>query len=182
MTGLFFGSFNPPHIGHVNTLITALKSPLIDSIEVIPAIHNPWKEFSVDWDIRIDMIKETFNIPKITVNEIEKKLVKSNIVYTYEVLQLFNPNKNIIITTPETYNQISDWYNGDLILEKFKFLIVASKHFDCGNLPKDTNIIFSRDIEICSTDIRNMIKKGLNPSPFITPSVESIIRIKNLYK
>ena len=39
-----------------------------------------------------------------------------------------------------------------------------------------------KELGYSDTDIRNMIKKGLNPSPFITPSVESIIRIKNLYK
>ena len=45
--GLFFGSFNPPHIGHLNTVITVLNNCFIrsflDEVWVIPAWHNPWK-------------------------------------------------------------------------------------------------------------------------------------------
>ena len=42
MIGVFFGSFDPPHIGHVNVVTAALNSGEVDSIEVVPAFKSVW--------------------------------------------------------------------------------------------------------------------------------------------
>lgn len=42
--GLFFGSFDPPHIGHVNVVMGAINSNQVDRVLVIPAYQNLWKE------------------------------------------------------------------------------------------------------------------------------------------
>ena len=44
--GLFFGSFDPPHIGHVNVVMGAINSSQVDRVLVIPAYQNLWKENS----------------------------------------------------------------------------------------------------------------------------------------
>ena len=41
--GLFLGSFNPPHIGHVNIVREVLNSKLVDTVWIIPAYQNPNK-------------------------------------------------------------------------------------------------------------------------------------------
>ena len=41
--GLFFGSFDPPHIGHVNVVAGVINSGLVDQVLVIPAYQNIWK-------------------------------------------------------------------------------------------------------------------------------------------
>lgn len=38
--GLFFGSFDPPHIGHANVVMGVVNSKLVDKVLVIPAYQN----------------------------------------------------------------------------------------------------------------------------------------------
>ncbi|MGZ4162085.1 MAG: nicotinate-nicotinamide nucleotide adenylyltransferase, partial [Neobacillus sp.] len=41
--GIFGGSFNPPHMGHINSLVTVQKKAGLDKIHVVPAAQNPLK-------------------------------------------------------------------------------------------------------------------------------------------
>lgn len=42
--GLFLGSFDPIHIGHISIITTVLNANLVDKVIIIPAWHNPFKE------------------------------------------------------------------------------------------------------------------------------------------
>ncbi len=53
--GLFFGSFDPPHIGHVNVVMGAINSNQVDRVLVIPAYQNLWKENSSKFSYRYAM-------------------------------------------------------------------------------------------------------------------------------
>lgn len=53
--GLFFGSFDPPHIGHVNVVAGVINSGLVDQVLVIPAYQNVWKGRSTRFPYRYAM-------------------------------------------------------------------------------------------------------------------------------
>lgn len=53
--GLFFGSFDPPHIGHVNVVMGAINSSQVGRVLVIPAYQNLWKESSSKFSYRYAM-------------------------------------------------------------------------------------------------------------------------------
>lgn len=69
MVGIFFGSFDPPHIGHVNVVTAALNSGKVDKVIVVPAYKSVWKNTETKWEYRLAMAKETFdNIPGVVVD------------------------------------------------------------------------------------------------------------------
>lgn len=61
MIGVFFGSFDPPHIGHVNIVTAALNSSIVDKVIVVPAYKSVWKNTETKWEYRLTMAKETFD-------------------------------------------------------------------------------------------------------------------------
>ena len=71
--GLFFGSFDPPHIGHVNVVAGVINSGLVDQVLVILAYQNVWKGRSTRFPYRYAMCCMAFdNLPNVFVSDIEK--------------------------------------------------------------------------------------------------------------
>lgn len=89
--GLFFGSFDPPHIGHANVVMGVVNSKLVDKVLVIPAYQNVWKSNSSEFSYRLAMCKMTFSplAPEVYVNAVEKSMYVpsySKGIPTYDVL------------------------------------------------------------------------------------------------
>lgn len=187
MKGFFFGSFDPPHIGHVNVVTAALNSGQVDEIEVVPAFKSVWKNTETPWDYRLMMCQLTFDkIPNVKVNSMEYFLAKGEPLPTYKVIDFLREQEKedfIIVTTNETYQEIPKWMNGERILKENKFLIVCSSHFYSSTYLGDLDrVIYAPDITICSTNLRDKIKKGMLVQPFILPDVVRFINGLNLYK
>lgn len=73
--GLFFGSFDPPHIGHVNVVMGAINSSQVGRVLVIPAYQNLWKESSSKFSYRYAMSCMQFDtLPFVHVSDVEKDL------------------------------------------------------------------------------------------------------------
>lgn len=157
--GLLFGSFNPPHNGHL-ALAKKVKEE-VDEVWFIPAMQNPGKkEKAVDIDLRIEMLK-TFGFP---VSEIEKEMGE-NPHYTYDVLKELQeryPGDELMIVCGEDVNPES-WRNGEKLIKEFGIL----------RLPR----IFG----LSSTQLREKIKSGESLDGVCSLEIEKIIRENNLY-
>lgn len=131
--GLFFGSFDPPHIGHVNVVMGAINSNQVDRVLVIPAYQNLWKENSSKFSYRYAMSCMQFDtLPFVHVSDVEKDLAGPAYprgIPTYVVLEELRSrmpeDELVIITTPETYKDIPEWHKGSVILCDYKFLMVV---------------------------------------------------------
>lgn len=120
--GLFFGSFDPPHIGHVNVVMGAINSNQVDRVLVIPAYQNLWKENSSKFSYRYAMSCMQFDtLPFVHVSDVEKDLAGPAYprgIPTYVVLEELRSrmpeDELVIITTPETYKDIPEWHKGSV--------------------------------------------------------------------
>lgn len=193
MIGLFFGSFDPVHIGHVNVVTTALNSGKVDKVIVIPAYKSVWKNTETKFAYRYIMLEEAFKgISNVTISNVEETISAMEPLPTYKVidhLKWSGLKEFVIITTPETYGEVPQWQHGKEILQDNKFLIVSSSHFcdaDRYDLSEDIHdgdeLIYVADIAICSTNLRNKIKNNQIVQPFIQDSVVKIINALKLYK
>lgn len=170
--GLFFGSFDPITISHIAVCQKALNNYSLDEIWIVLAKQNPFKQNSTDFNIRYEMICNTlidyfgYENNKICVSDIEQDVESFKTYDVLDYIKELNPDINFfIVTTTETLNEIDLWYNGDKILSENRFIVIN----DVG-------------IDIHSTDIRNMVKNGNNPVPYVSKSVYEIINIHNLYE
>lgn len=180
--GLFLGSFNPPHIGHVNIVREVLNCELVDYVWVIPAYQNPNKNIdtSENFSHRYNMCRSMFDLPYTNVNLVES-VVKPK--YTYDLLTHLRKDYPTIdfrwIITDETLMEIINgtWYNSDKLLNENKFIVVEGTGKFNNEFPKEyneiikkqgnTSIVLETPITLSSTKIRKMIKDDIIPIPFI---------------
>lgn len=178
--GLFFGSFDPPHIGHVDLVASALNAKVVDQVMVIPAWQNVWKSNSSPYMLRIDMCKEAFK-SIASVSDIESYVAEDSggEVYTYNVVRhlkeqyaAYGLNKVIefvMLTSSETWKDIPKWKNGDKLIKEIPMIVEGIDFFANG-------------IPTHSTQIRNMVRQGKLPQPAVTYEVYKLIQSNNLYR
>lgn len=187
--GLFFGSFDPPHIGHANVVTGVINSGLVDQVLVIPAYQNVWKGRSTRFPYRYAMCCMAFgNLPNVFVSDIEKSMFVPSYhegIPTYDVLMELSSRitdkELVIITTPETYREIPNWHKGSEILNNYEFIMVINGEGTPDDLPENVSLVYVPQIRICSTCIRDRIKEGMCVQPFIKDDVEVLIKQYHLY-
>ena len=172
--GIFPGSFDPFHIGHLAVAATAYNNGL-DKIFVLPAWQNPWKEKSTDYWARLTMCElMTQDYDFIEVSHLEG-LMRNE--YTYQALQRIKETRFLgddlyIVAGGDTINKIREWRKGDWIINNFKIMGVGRP----GSEYVDGN-----GIGISSTEIRDMIKKSLVPMPYVDTKTFEYIKNNKLY-
>lgn len=182
--GLFLGTFDPPHIGHVNVVTSALNSDIVDKVIVVPAYKNLWKNTLTSHSIRTTMTECAFKgVPGVVVSDIEATLNNGEPVPSYMTIDWFNENyEGIIITTQETYSEIPKWEKGEEIMANNKFLVICQGHFGDITRREADLAVYAPSISICSTNIRERIRTGQIAIPFISSTVAGIIKTLSMYK
>lgn len=203
--GIFLGSFNPPHIGHISMVSTCVneyikKQRLLDNIWVIPAYQNPNKENTNNYDERLYFCEQSNGgfgyIPNVFVKDIEYDLKPK---YTIELIDYlkseYKDTEFVWLITWDTYKEILDnkWFASSRLLDENKFIIInegkwtdtlnksyLESYHGLSHSNRYYNIIeilnLPHPIKISSTDIRNMVRDELCPIPYITNSIwESMI-------
>ena len=165
--GLFFGSFDPIHNGHIE--MAKLATTLGTEVRVVPAYCNIWKDTKTSFEDRLKMCQAAFDgIDSISVSGIEATLAnyyKLEKVPTYMVLEHWQEwYEMTIVITRETYDDVHKWEHGEWILNNFSFLIIPMTS------------------DIHSTEIRQRIKDGKHIVDFVPFSVYKYIKNKKLYE
>jgi nicotinate-nucleotide adenylyltransferase len=192
MTGLFFGSFNPIHIGHLVLANYMLSFEDIDELWFVISPHNPLKEKStlLNDKQRLYMANLALeNTPKIKVSNIEFGLPKpSYTIDTMSHLEAKYPHKKFtLIMGADNILTIHKWKNYELLLKKYPILIYPRLGSDIDEsikkLPENKIRTTNAPIvEISSTFIRNAIKEKKNIEFFLPATVYKYIEEMNLYK
>jgi len=188
-TGLFFGSFNPIHIGHLIIANYLMEYSDLNELWFVVTPHNPFKEKNtlLADNQRLNMVRLAVeNYPKFKVSDVEFKLSKPS--YTVDTLaylaEKFPNNKFTLILGEDNLNSLPKWKNSEFLLKNYSFIIyprITEKVKDLnivGNITK----IDAPIIELSSTKIREMIKLKKNIRPMLPPEVFEYIDGSNLYQ
>jgi nicotinate-nucleotide adenylyltransferase len=195
--GIFGGSFNPPHNGHLNIALGILKSDLVERVIFIPTIKN------VCHDKKLVSKEDRYNMTKLLVEgytdiEVSDLEIKNEVQnYTYQTLnelKLMYPNDEIILVIgTDSLKEIERWREYKYILKNYK--IIVSKRDD-DNIDQIINSIdsikeFSDNIihfdsrkfnNVSSTLIRNKLLNKENINELIPENVYNYIKEHNLYE
>lgn len=164
--GIFVGSFNPVHEGHIKVANYLLEKSYVDKVLLL-ATPNYWdKQDLVEINHRINMLRFYEN-KEIIVDDIHNKNQ-----YTYQVLRSLKKDyKNAelyLIIGADNLSNLDKWKNIEEILIN-KVIVVNRNNLDINKylnkFPKEQFIIISNfpNINISSTEIRNGNYKYLNP-------------------
>lgn len=187
--GLFFGSFNPIHNGHLILAELIVENAALDECWLILSPHNPHKKRSslLHQNHRLFLIQEALsNHPKIKINTIEFKLPTPN--YTINTLvHLKEKNPEIefsIIMGMDNLEGFQQWRQPKEILELSKILVYPRIGYEMPEWAENDNrvlLVSTPILEISSTQIRERIKKGLSIFGFVPDPVAKIIEKEGFY-
>lgn len=189
--GLYFGTFNPIHIGHLIIANHMAEHSDLDQIWLVVTPHNPHKQKNTLLDDyhRLHMVHlATEDFPKIKPSDIEFKLPQPN--YTINTLVHFqekHPEYEFsLIMGEDNLNSFHKWKNYEAILQHHHIYVYPRLHtgeintqFD--NHPK-IHKINAPVVELSSTFILENIKKNKNIVPMLPHKVWEYVEHNLFYK
>ena len=189
--GLYFGTFNPIHIGHLTIANHMVEYSDLDEIWMVVTPHNPFKKKSslLDNHHRLEMAElATEEFLKIKPSNIEFKLPQPNYtVNTLAHLEERYPNQKFaLIMGEDNLKSLHKWKNYEVILENHSIYVYP--RISKGIIPKQfkghpkIQKVEAPIMEISSTFIRNAIKEQKNCTTLLTPKVWEYIDLMNFYK
>lgn len=194
--GIYGGSFNPVHNGHVHLALSAIEELQLDRIFLVPSLISPHRS-SAEYappDDRLEMLRIACAVSdKLYVCDYEiKSDRKSYTIYTVEEFRRRFPDDELFLLVGsdmlmifETWNQFED------ILKETTLAVVSREDGDRECLVKKAHelqkfgkiiICSAQPLEISSTEIRKKIAKNENFSCYLDKNVVQYITSNNLYK
>jgi nicotinate-nucleotide adenylyltransferase len=186
--GVFGGTFDPPHVGHVLAAVDACEALSLDKLIVVPAASQPLKSDSpplASARDRLEMVKRAMGEDKrfeVSAMEIERGGL-SYTVDTLETLARENPGAELVlIVGMDTLGTIDKWKNPDRIFQLAKLAVLA-RSSDYGLAwSGDVTVFMTRRVDVSSSEIRQRIAEGKSIHGLVAESVETYIASENLYR
>lgn len=188
--GLFFGSFNPIHLGHTNLAEYIFRFSGVDEIWFIVSPRNPLKEQSelIDEQLRMRMLQlATEEKEYLKVSDVEFELPKpSYTINTLKTLSEKYPEDDFILLIGSDNMQIFDqWKEYQTILDEYSVLVYPREGYpyeDFEETYPDMQVLEEAPFfDISSTEIRELIKNNQDASEWLHPEVYQFIKENKLY-
>ena len=180
--GIFGGSFDPVHIGHVALAVALIEAKKLDLVYIIPANTSPFKKNgrAADAKSRLHMCRLAFrDVPKCKVLDIEIK--RGGVQYTIDTVhelfarQLVSKKDSLYLLLGEdSFESLPKWKQSDELLQLVT-PIVAKRG------AHHANTIQTPLFEVSATEIRDREHKGLYTGHLLPKSVYNYIQRHNLY-
>lgn len=194
--GLYGGTFDPIHVGHLIVIENAINDMDLDKVIILPSSNPPHKKHKdkTNTDVRVEMVSEAIkDNPKIILSTYESDT--DQVIYTHHTLEYFTEalkdHELFYIMGEDSFMTIDSWRNYEKILS-YNIIVFArediSKDSDLvkkvEKIKKDNPNIFllnSLNINISSTLIRNLVKENKSIKYLVKDEVEYIIKNRGLY-
>ncbi|WP_175620713.1 nicotinate (nicotinamide) nucleotide adenylyltransferase [Chryseobacterium schmidteae] len=190
--GLFFGSFNPIHIGHLILANYILENSDMNELWFVVSPQNPFKEKKslLNDHNRLDMVELAIrNYPDMRASNVEFSLpTPSYTIDTLTYLKEKYPDYSFsLIMGEDNLGSLHKWKNADILVKDHHIIVYprvfegdkkSSKYTDHENI----SLIKAPVIELSATEIRNMIQQGKNVRPMLPPEVFEYLDGSSFYK
>jgi nicotinate-nucleotide adenylyltransferase len=187
--GLFFGSFNPIHNGHLMLANYLLEFGPVDEIWFIVSPHNPLKEKKslLHAHDRYDLVSAAIEqFDRFKISDIEFHMPQPS--YTIDTLTRLSeqhPDKLFyLICGNDALAGFKKWKNYEQILEHYRLLVYPRHASDGGELATHPSVqrVDAPMIEVSSSFIREAMAAGKDLRYFLPAAVNAIIEKRGLYK
>jgi nicotinate-nucleotide adenylyltransferase len=189
--GLYFGTFNPMHIGHLIIANHIAENSGLDQVWLVVTPHNPHKKKStlLDDHHRLQMVfLATEDYPKLKPSDIEFKLPQPNYtVHTLAHLQeKFPTHEFSLLMGEDNLNSLHKWKNYEVILKNHDIYVYPRLNTETidPEIAASARIhrVDAPVIELSSTFIRESVKNGKNVQPMLPRKVWQYVEHNLFYK
>jgi nicotinate-nucleotide adenylyltransferase len=186
--GLFFGSFNPIHNGHLIIANHILNETRLNKVWFVISPQNPFKEShsllnSYDRLHLVNKAIESDN--RMKASDIEFNLPKPS--YTSDTLAYLNekyPDHEFsIIIGSDSFQNLSKWKNFEYIINNYQIIIYNRPGFEVTNtLGAKVELMDAPLLEISATYIRELVKKNKSIKYLVPESIEQEIQHNRFFQ
>ena len=195
--GIYGGTFNPPHIGHIRAAEYALSSLNLNRLLMIPSCISPHKVLpaeSASPEQRLTMLQiATASIPGIEVSDLE--LRRGNISYTWETVEQVKKTccdaELVLFMGTDMFLSFHNWKNPERIIKNAALAVfyrgdkeekekIQAQKTAMEAMGATVYTVENPITEISSTDLRRMLVFGC-ADPFLSPGLGDYIRLQKLY-
>ncbi len=198
--GLLGGAFDPVHNGHLEMARAAQGGAGLKRVIFIPAAVSPYKtgETPAPAADRLAMLRLAIaGRPHWSVSEIE--LDRGGISYTIDSLRelrdRFGPGPEFhLIIGMDNFLELAGWREIGEVIRRARFIVIARPGYNRKDLSGENSrrvkeirgadrlVVIDRDLPVSSSGIRQTIREGGDPRPFLPPAVSDYIARRRLYQ
>ncbi|HNW69076.1 MAG TPA: nicotinate (nicotinamide) nucleotide adenylyltransferase [Bacteroidales bacterium] len=187
--GLYFGSFNPIHNGHIAIANYLLGTAKMDEVWFVVSPQSPFKQENslLDDNYRLEMVLLAIkNNKRLRACDIEFTMPKpSYTINTLKALHKKYPSKNFaLIMGADNLETFHKWKNFEEIINHHYIYVYPRSHSDKGNVHAHPSVIMidAPLLDISSTSIREYVRSGKDVGPFLPEKVLEYINKMGFYK
>ena len=187
--GLFFGSFNPVHIGHMIIANFMVTQTNLKEVWMVVSPQNPLKKkhsLARDYD-RLHLVRLAIgDNPNLRASNIEFDLPKPS--YTIDTLTYLRekyPKKEfVLIMGGDNLATLHKWKNVDLLLRDYQIYVYQRPSYDLGDLANHDHVhLFDApQMHISASYIRQCIKNGKSVQYLVPDTVFNYLEKSGLYQ
>lgn len=189
--GLFGGSFDPVHRGHISIAESFLNASHISELWVMLTPESPHKqrEEKTSYNLRFEMLQLAFaDVKNAEVSDFEQQL--SPPYYTVNTLRelkkTFKDKRFFLCMGEDSLIDFESWHRWEEILEYCELLVARRPSYDVKKLNntirENTNFVSHEPMDISSTEIRKKVREGKKIDGLVPTRVEEFILDRKLYK
>lgn len=186
--GLYFGSFNPIHVGHCIIASHILQHCAVDNIWFVVSPHNPLKESStlLNENNRFHLVQLAIEQePKFKASNIEFNLPRPS--YTIDTMtyisEKYPQHQFKIILGGDSFQNIKKWKNYEVLLQQYGLIVYQRPGFEINpSLGCDVEVVQAPMLDISSTYIRQLIRQQKSIRYLVHEDVLQEINSNRYYK
>ena len=186
--GLFFGSFNPIHNGHLIVASYVANHTDVKQVWLVVSPQNPLKAQSTllnEYD-RLHLARVAVeDDPQIKVSDIEFGLPKPS--YTIDTLtylqEKYPQHEFSVIMGGDSFQNLPKWKNFETLVKNYHFIVYRRDGFDCTNdYGAKITLLDAPLLQLSATLIRNNRKEGITIRYLVPDKVREEIENNNYFK
>jgi len=184
---LFFGTFNPIHVGHLIIAQASMAQAEVDKVWFVVSPSSPDKDYSKllhEFD-RLDLVREAIrDNPDFKAIDIEFNLPKPS--YTYLTIRKLNEdfpeNEFFILMGADNFQNLNKWKNIEELRRQVKFIVYPrNEKANFQTNDELSKVIHAPLLQLSSTTLREMIRKGESIRYLIPEDAIRLIEKKKFY-
>lgn len=178
--GIFGGSFNPIHTGHIALAKSLCQQAGLDEVWLMVSPMNPFKKEATDLltdKLRLEMTEQAIaDEPKLKACDYEFHMPKPS--YTWHTLQALSqdfPHVSFtLLIGGDNWASFDKWFHHEDILNHYPIVVYPRKGCDIGKVPSGVTIVETPLLNISSTEIRQRIKEGKSIHGMVPDCIEPL--------